>query len=178
LEIAADSAVRFAGLRLTLEEAMIDRRKLIALGICTVAGTVIAGGSKVNAGEFFEKEGVAIRGYDPVAYFKDNMPVKGSPAIEATYKGSRFLFASDANRALFVADPDRYAPQFGGYCAFGTARGYKAAIDPAAFTIVDGKLYLNYNPDVQQEWRADVAGFVAKANANWPEVSKQTRVAE
>jgi hypothetical protein len=141
-------------------------------------GAVTVGENKVDAGEYFEKEGIALRGYDPVAYHTENRPVKGNPALEATFKGSRFLFASDANRALFVADPDRYAPQFGGFCAFGTARGYKAAIDPAAFTIVDGKLYLNYNAAVQEEWRADIKGFLVKANANWPEVSKQTKVAE
>ena len=130
------------------------------------------------AGEFYEKGGVALRGYDPVAYFTDHKPVPGLPEHRAEHKGSVFLFASKANRDRFVADPAKYAPQYGGFCAFGAAGGYKAAIDPAAYTIVDGKLYLNYTPSVQKQWSADVPGYVAKADRNWPEVSKQTRVVE
>lgn len=155
----------------------MNRRTLLLTGLGAL-GAIITGSYTVDAGEFFEKEGVAIRGYDPVAYFTEGRPVKGDPAIEGSYKGSRFLFASTANRTLFLGDPERYAPQYGGYCAFGTARGYKAAIDPAAFTIVEGRLYLNYSPSVQQEWRADVEDFIVKANANWPEVSTQDKVAE
>ena len=129
-------------------------------------------------GEFYEKEGVALEGYDPVAYFTDGKPVEGSPQYTADFQGSVFHFASAANRDVFVADPERYAPQYGGFCAFGTAGGYKAAIDPAAFTIVNGRLYLNYNDDIRQQWSADVPGMVAKADANWPEVSRQTKVIE
>lgn len=130
------------------------------------------------AGEFFEKEGVAIRGYDPVSYFKDNKPVRGSPTHKTEFRGSTFQFASQANRDAFAADPARYAPQYNGFCAFGVAGGYKAAIDPAAFTIVDDKLYLNYNADVQRQWRADFPGFLAKGDKNWPRVMKQTKVIE
>ena len=130
------------------------------------------------AGEFFEKDGVALRGYDPVAYFKDSRPVKGAAAYTAEYKGSIFHFASQANRDAFVADPTRYAPQYGGFCAYGAAGGYKAAIEPAAFSVVDGKLYLNYDRAVQREWNKDVPGFIAKANKNWPTVSVQTKVIE
>lgn len=130
------------------------------------------------AGEFFEKDGVALRGYDPVAYISQNKPVKGSPDHKAEYKGSTFHFASKANRDAFVAQPDKYAPQYGGFCAFGMSGGYKAAIDPAAFTIVDGKLYLNYNRDIQKKWSSDVPGHVAKADRNWPSVSTQTKVIE
>jgi YHS domain-containing protein len=130
------------------------------------------------AGEYFEKDGVAIRGHDPVAYFKDGKPVKGSAEHRFEHKGSLFQFASKAHRDAFAAEPERYAPQYGGYCAFGMASGYKAAIDPAAFTVRDGKLYLNYNRDVQKQWSADIPGQVAKADRNWPEVSKQTKVIE
>ncbi len=129
-------------------------------------------------GEFYEKNGVALRGHDPVAYFKDNKPIKGAAEHKAEYKGSTFHFASQANRDAFVADPAKYAPQYGGFCAYGTASGYKAAIDPAAFTVVNGKLYLNYNRDVQKEWSKDVPGFIAKADKNWPTVSTQTKVIE
>jgi YHS domain-containing protein len=135
-------------------------------------------GINASAGDVFEKDGVALRGYDPVAYLKDGKPVKGSAEHKAEFKGSTFYFASTANRDAFAADPERYAPQYGGFCAFGTAGGYKAAIDPAAFTIVDGKLYLNYNRAVQRQWSADIPGFIAKADRNWPEVSRQSKVIE
>jgi YHS domain-containing protein len=130
------------------------------------------------AGEFFEKEGVALRGHDPVAYFADQKPIKGFPEFKAQHQGSTFFFASKANRDAFVADPAKYAPQYGGFCAFGMAGGYKAATDPAAFTVVDGKLYLNYNREVQKQWSSDIPGFVGKADKNWPSVSKQTKVIE
>jgi len=130
------------------------------------------------AGDFYEKEGVAIKGYDPVAYFTHNKAAKGSPAYKTEYGGSVFHFVSQANRDTFAADPAKYAPQYNGFCAFGTAGGYKAAIDPAAFTIVNNKLYLNYNQDVRKKWSADIPGFVAKADKNWPEVAKQTKVIE
>lgn len=130
------------------------------------------------AGEYFEKDGVALRGHDPVAYFKENKPVKGSADWKAEYQGSTFRFASQANRDAFTADPARYAPQYGGFCAFGMTNGYKAATDPAAFSIVDGKLYLNYNRDVQSQWSADKPGFIRKADQHWPEASKLTKVIE
>ena len=130
------------------------------------------------AGDFFEKDGAAIRGYDPVAYFTQSQPVRGSPAHTAEFRGSTFRFASQANRDAFAANPAKYAPQYNGFCAFGVAGGYKASIDPAAFTIVDNKLYLNYNSAVQKQWRADVPGFVTRADRNWPAVVKQTKVIE
>ena len=130
------------------------------------------------AGEYYEKGGAAIRGYDPVAYFQDKKPVKGLPEHKAEYKGSAFLFSSKANRDVFTADPARYAPQYNGYCAFGVASGYKAAVDPAAFTVVNDKLYLNYNKSIQKQWSADIPAFVAKGDRNWPDVSRQTKVIE
>ena len=140
--------------------------------------TVTVATATAYAGDFFEKDGVALRGYDPVAYFKAGQPTKGAAEYKAEYKGSTFHFASQANRDAFVADPAKFAPQYGGYCAFGTAGGYKAAIDPAAFTVVDGKLYLNYNRAVQKDWSKDIPGYIAKADKNWPKVSTQTKVIE
>lgn len=128
------------------------------------------------AGEYFEGDGVAVRGHDPVAYFKDGKPVKGSAEHHFEHKGSMFHFASKANRHAFAAEPGRYAPQYGGFCAFGMSGGYKAAIDPAAFTVREGKLYLNYNRDVQMQRSADIPGHVDKADRNWPAVAKQTKV--
>jgi len=157
--------------------ALIDRLST-ALRRAIVALTLLAAGAPVLAGEFFEKNGVAIHGYDPVAYFKENKPVRGAEEWRAEYQGSTFLFASQANRDAFRADPAKYAPQYGGFCASGTAGGYKAKIDPAAFTVVDGKLYLNYNEDVRKRWSGDTKGYIAKADRNWPTVSKQTKVVE
>lgn len=143
-----------------------------------VATTLVVLGASAWAGDYFERNGLALRGYDPVAYFKDNRPVQGSTEHVAEYKGSTFQFASKANRDAFAADPAKYAPQYGGFCAFGMAGGYKAATDPAAFSIVDGKLYLNYNREVQKQWSADVPGFVDKADRQWPSVARQTKVVE
>ena len=130
------------------------------------------------AGDYFEVDGLALRGYDPVAYFIDGKPVKGSSDYKADYKGSTFHFRSPANRDAFAADPAKYAPQYGGFCAFGTAGGYKAATHPSAFTVVGNKLYLNYNTDVQKKWSSDIPGYVTSAGRKWPEVSRQTKVIE
>ena len=128
------------------------------------------------AGQFNEADGVAIKGHDPVAYFTANRPVKGDAAHAYEYKGSKFLFATRENRDMFAADPGKYAPQFDGYCAYGVAVGAKADIDPSAFSVVDGKLYLNVNPAVQKKWSGDIPSFIKAADEKWPEVSKQTSV--
>jgi len=128
------------------------------------------------AGTVNQTDGVAIKGYDPVAYFTDNKPVKGSAAHSFVYEGVTYRFATAAHEKLFAKDPTKYVPEFGGFCAYGTAGGHKADIDPAAFTIVDGKLYLNYSQDVLGRWRKDEPGYIQKAEQNWPAVSQQTEV--
>ena len=128
------------------------------------------------AGEFHERNGAALAGHDPVAYFLEGKPVAGQVSLRHEHQGSTFLFASAANRDAFAADPARYAPQYGGYCAFGVSRGYKADIDPAAFTIVGGKLYVNYNRQVQTDWLKDTSGYIAKADSRWSEVRKTEKV--
>jgi YHS domain-containing protein len=147
---------------------------LLPLAIAVLASALLV--ANAQAGEFFERDGAALGGHDAVAYFTEGKPVKGSTEHQAEFKGSTFLFASKAHRDAFAANPAKYAPQYGGYCAFGVSGGYKAAIDPAAFTIVDGKLYLNYNGAVQKQWRGDIPGFIAKADQNWPAVVGQTKV--
>ena len=114
--------------------------------------------------------GVAIDGTDPVAYFTDGKPVEGSSNFEHEWNGATWRFASAENRDRFAADPEAYAPQYGGYCAWAVAQGYTASTDPEAWKIVDGKLYLNYNKDVQSRWEGDVPGNIAKGDANWPTV--------
>jgi len=113
---------------------------------------------------------VAIKGYDPVAYFTDSKPVEGSKEFELEWMDATWRFASVAHRDEFKTNPAKYAPQYGGYCAFGVSRGYAVDIDPEAWHILDGKLYLNYNKDVQTEWRKDIPGYVKKADQNWPKI--------
>jgi YHS domain-containing protein len=112
--------------------------------------------------------GAAIRGYDPVAYFTEGKPVEGSRKFSHEWKGATWRFASAANRDAFAAAPEKYAPQFGGYCAYGVANGYTVSTVPEAWTIVEGKLYLNYSLGVRADWLKDVPGYIGKANANWP----------
>ena len=124
------------------------------------------------AGDFFEIDGNALRGYDPVSYFESNEATKGSPEFTHVYQGSKFLFTSAENQRKFAASPEKYAPQYGGFCAYGTSNGYKVSTQPDAFKVVDGKLYLNHNRDVQKIWSNDVPGNIARADQKWPEVSK------
>ena len=114
--------------------------------------------------------GTAIRGTDPVAYFTEGRPVEGSSDFTHEWNGATWRFASAENRDRFAADPEAYAPQFGGYCAWAVSQGYTASTDPEAWDIVDGKLYLNYSKSVQEQWHRDVPGNIAAGNRNWPKV--------
>jgi YHS domain-containing protein len=123
----------------------------------------VAGAQQLNV----DHSGVAISGYDPVAYFTAQSAVHGSPEITATYEGATYHFSTRANRDAFVANPARYLPVYGGYCAYGVAHGHKVDVDPEAFRVVDNKLYLNYSKDVQKKWLADIPGNIALADSNW-----------
>ena len=112
--------------------------------------------------------GLAIEGYDPVAYFTEGRPVEGSREHVFDWNGATWRFASAAHRELFVQAPEKYAPQYGGYCAWAVSQGYTAGIDPEAWRIENGRLYLNYSPEVQKKWAADIPGNVAKGDATWP----------
>jgi len=114
--------------------------------------------------------GVAIDGWDPVAYFTDGKPVEGSKAFVHEWGGATWRFASAAHRDLFAQAPEKYAPQYGGYCAWAVSQGYTADIDPAAWRIEDGRLFLNYSFDVQKKWATDIPGNIAKGDANWPKL--------
>jgi YHS domain-containing protein len=114
------------------------------------------------------RSGVAIKGYDPVAYFTQKMPVKGSDMYELEWEGAKWRFASMANLDLFRGDPAKYAPRYGGYCAYGVAVGGLYNIKPEAWSIVDGTLYLNKNLRIRETWRKDIPGYIEKADANWP----------
>ena len=112
----------------------------------------------------------AIKGHDPVAYFTQGGPAKGRGAHSHEWMGATWYFANAENRELFAADPDKYAPQYGGYCAYAVSQGYTAAIDPDAWKIVDDKLYLNFSLKVQKIWEEDIPGYIAKADINWPKI--------
>ena len=142
-------------------------------GIALIAGLAMAGlaaGPALADGKIYTSWGVAIDGADPVAYFTDGKPVEGSDEFETEYKGATWRFSSAEHRDAFIADPAKYAPQYGGYCAWAVSQGYTAKGDPQHWRIVDGKLYLNYNADVQKKWEADVPGHIRSADGNWPKV--------
>ena len=127
-------------------------------------------GEKNSALEIYKTNDGAINGYDPVSYHKEK-PVKGTEDHSYEWKDATWYFASEENLALFKTDPERYAPQFGGYCAYGMAEGHKAPTQPDAWTIVDGKLYFNYNKEVLSTWRENRDEFIKQAEGNWPSVS-------
>ena len=112
--------------------------------------------------------GVALDGYDAVAYFTDGRPVEGSKEFTFDWQGASWRFATAAHRDLVAAAPEKYAPQYGGYCAWAVAHGYTADIDPEAWSIVEGRLYLNYSLEVRGKWEQDVPGYIAKGDQNWP----------
>ncbi|MEE2923092.1 MAG: YHS domain-containing (seleno)protein [Pseudomonadota bacterium] len=114
----------------------------------------------------------ALQGHDPVAYFTEGKPVKGDEAFTTVYMGAEFRFASAVNRDAFLADPQAYAPQYGGYCAWAMADGKHAKGDARHWRIVDGKLYLNYNKSIQKKWDADIPGFIERADTEWSDIDK------
>jgi YHS domain-containing protein len=113
---------------------------------------------------------LALDGYDPVAYFKSGKATKGSASHASSWNSASWHFASADNKAAFDANPQAYAPQFGGYCAWAVSEGYTAKGDPSIWRIVGGKLYVNYNASVQRNWEKDVPGHIAKGEKNWPKV--------
>lgn len=115
-------------------------------------------------------KGVAVGGYDPVTYFSVGEPVEGSADLTHIYKGAEWRFSTPENRDTFAANPERYAPQYGGHCAWALAQGYLAKGDPKHWRIVDGQLYLNYNRRIHRRWERDIPGFIASGDDNWPSV--------
>jgi len=121
----------------------------------------------------YQEDGIAIDGADPVAYFsleEGGDPVFGSAEYEYEWNGAKWMFSSQENLDAFAAEPEKYAPEYGGYCAKAVSEGNLAPTDPVAWSVVDDKLYLNYNLDVQEQWEQDIPGNIAKANENWPGV--------
>ena len=146
-----------------------SNRLLAALAplLLVISQSTFAAGDPIYT-SFFSN--VAVQGHDVVAYFTEGKPVKGLKKFATEHQGAEFRFASQANVDVFLADPAKYLPQYGGYCAWAVSQGYTARGSAEHWRIVDGKLYLNYNEDVQQTWEADIPGFIELANGNWPEV--------
>lgn len=115
-----------------------------------------------------DKAGVAIQGYDPVAFFTDHHPVTGKPEFASKYNGATYEFASQEHKALFDKEPAKYEPAFGGYCAYGVSRNKLVSVDVEAFQIVDGKLLLQYSKSVRATFNGDPKANLSKANQNWP----------
>lgn len=132
----------------------------------TLAATSFAAEYDVNA----TTTGLAMRGFDPVSYFADGAPSEGDWQITAVYKDATYRFANEENKVKFEADPEAYAPAYGGYCAFGTAMGVKVDGDPELWAIVDDKLYLNLSEGIQERWVADTEGFIEKADMKWIDI--------
>ena len=144
----------------------LSRRAVLLALAAALPPVLTARGATAQA--VFTEAGVALRGHDPVAYFTEGRPRRGDPALAADWGCARWLFATAANRDAFLAAPERYAPQYGGFCAWAVAQGYRAPIVPEAWRIVDGKLYLNASRSVQRRWERDIPGFIARADAVWP----------
>lgn len=117
--------------------------------------------------EIFSIEGKAIRGYDVVSFFKDNKAVKGSDSLSFNWKNTVWLFSTKENLEQFKSNPEKYAPQYGGYCAYGTAAGHKAPTETDTWTILNDKLYFNYNKKVKELWTKNQQQLIEKANTNW-----------
>lgn len=124
---------------------------------------------RVNTGS----NNVAIKGYDPVAYFTEGQPTKGRPDVAYSWNGAQWQFANAAHRDMFAASPERYAPQFGGFCSMAMTRSKIADVDPEAWTIVDGKLYLNFSKPVREKFRQNARGNIKNAEENWKKIHQQ-----
>lgn len=150
---------------------MITRRSfLAATALAVPASTLINAPAFAATPPVFAKKGIAINGYDPVAYFTASKPVRGDTAYISDWEGAKLLFSSAQNKAMFDADPSKYAPQYGGYCAYAVSRGYTASTAPSAWSIYKERLYLNYSRSVRALWSTNKSGNVAKGDANWPRI--------
>jgi YHS domain-containing protein len=154
----------------SMESLMISRRHFLLSTLAVPAAGLIATPALAMTPEVFAVDGLAIRGYDPVAYFKEETHVEGSADHAITWKGAEWRFASAENLADFEADPERWAPQYGGYCAYAVANGYTAKTEANAWSIHDGKLYLNFNRAIRARWAVSKERFIREADANWPNV--------
>jgi hypothetical protein len=148
----------------------LTRRSLFTLALAVPAAAAFAPRAMAAQPEVYAEDGIAVDGSDVVAYFTEGAPVAGDENITFDYMGATWRFSSAVNRDLFAADPAAYAPQYGGYCAYAVSQGYTAPTVPEAWTVVDGKLYLNFSTSVRRRWERDIPGYIMAADANWPSV--------
>ena len=148
------------------------RRNLIkfSLALPVIGGVAQPVFAQPKKPKWYATDGVAINGYDPVAYFNASAPIQGTAEQATDFDGVTWYFSSAKNKAAFIANPDGFTPQFGGYCAYAVSKGSTATTQPDAWTVWNDRLYLNYNKIVRGIWRQDIPGNVAKAEANWPGV--------
>lgn len=149
---------------------MTPSRRAFLIGLAAAPAAFAAVPAFAAEPPVFQSNGVAINGYDPVAYFTDGRPVEGSADHTSVYEGATFRFATADSKAMFDADPAAFAPQYGGYCAFAVAKGYTAKTEPDAWSIHNGKLYLNFNKLIRARWAVSKDAFIADGDANWPAV--------
>lgn len=152
------------------------RKACLASAIAMTMATIQDAGAfdaKSVAPINIDRAGVALRGYDPVAYFTTGKPTPGSASFQSKFDGATYNFATAEGKAEFDKEPAKFAPQYGGFCAWAAANGYKADADPKAWQIVGGKLYVNYNASVSKDWSKNTSKFIADADKNWPMVSTQ-----
>ena len=147
---------------------MFSLRKMLVAAVVATSSISVAAPAFAEDPVYTSRwSNVAVQGYDPVAYFTESEPVKGSDDYTTKYMGADFHFASQENLVLFLANPEAYAPQYGGYCAWAIADGKYAKGNAKNWAIVDGKLYLNYNKSIQKKWDKDRAGFIEKGDTQW-----------
>ncbi len=150
-----------------MNRAMMTKYVLLLAFVAVLAAGPAAAEDPINQTLFGS---VAIEGFDPVAYFDEERAIKGSKKITYEWMGAVWRFSTADRRARFEKEPERFAPQYGGYCAWAVSQGKTAGIDPEAFTLHDGKLYLNYNAKIQEKWQADMLTLIEAADRNWPSV--------
>ena len=148
----------------------------LATVISLLVANAATAGTEVNTskGLTVSGPGLAVHGYDVVAYFTQNEAVRGRAKYSVVYNEATYRFANQDHFKAFQADPERYVPQYGGYCAYGVAVGGKFDGDPHLWRIVDGKLYLNLNEEIQDTWVDDIPGYIAKAGEQWARIADIT----
>ncbi|MCG8412706.1 MAG: YHS domain-containing protein [Pseudomonadales bacterium] len=150
-----------------MRKLMLSLTAVVSLLTASIASAAI---DAIYTGLFSNE---ALRGYDTVAYFTEGMPVEGSNAYSTEYMGAVWKFSSQQHLDLFLADPEKYAPQYGGYCAYAMANGDTASAEPDLWTIHEGKLYLNYSRRINRRWKEDMNGYIEQADIEWPKFEKE-----
>ncbi len=154
----------------TMQCDTLDFLMLLIVGMGLLSGTVLAI-DPVNK----TSASAALKGYDPVAYFTEGKPIKGLSEFQHQWMGAKWYFSSVANRESFTANPEKYAPQYGGYCAYAVSKGHTADISPSAWKIVDGKLYLNNGWVAEKLWKRNIPENIQKADRNWPKILSDSK---